>query len=115
MVIRQRATGSRSTAVDRAIQACRQYTKQEGDGAPKRGPASGHGWIQDLLRGLGSKYRQRWVGEQTDLFKHGRLVPVDPLVGKLAVAKTHNHDKRNVDMPMGRRNSGEHPGHLFGM
>src|SRR5277367_6158504 len=34
---------------------------------------------------------------------------------QLALAKTDNYNKRNVDVAMSRRNSGEHPRHLFGV
>jgi hypothetical protein len=37
---------------------------------PNRLLKSEHGWVEELLRGLGSKYRERWIYEQADLLEH---------------------------------------------
>src|ERR1700685_2740299 len=73
---------------------------------------SGYGWIQQLVCSLRSKYRERWVRKQTDLLEHRRLVPVNTLVCELAVAKSDDRDKWNLDPAAGWWNPREHPRHL---
>src|ERR1700693_3958270 len=73
---------------------------------------SGHGRIQQFACSLRSKYRERRVRKQTDLLEHRRLVPIDALVCELAVAKSDDNDKWNLDAAAGWWNSREHPRHL---
>jgi hypothetical protein len=69
-------------------------------------------WLDSqLVRSLRSKYRERWVRKQTDLLEHRRLIPVDALVCELAVAKSDNQDKWNLDAAAGWRK----PGSIYGI
>src|SRR5580658_2949970 len=74
---------------------------------------SGHGWVEELVRGFCTKYWKRRIGKQADLFEHRGLVPVDAFVRQFALAKAYHHDQRNLNAAMSRWNTGEHPGHLF--
>src|SRR5271156_1881483 len=74
---------------------------------------SGHGGIQELLRSLDSEYRKRWIREQTDLFEHRGLIPVDALVCQLSVAEADDNYERNFYAPMRWGHTREHPRHLF--
>jgi hypothetical protein len=46
--------------------------------------------------------------EEPDLHEHRGLIPVDVLVGDLAILESHHHDGRDPHPPAGRRDPGEH-------
>ena len=69
----------------------------------------------DLAGGFGAEDRQGGIGEEADLFQNGGLVPVNVLVGKLAIAKLDDRDQGYFDAPVGGGDAGEHPGNFLGM
>lgn len=71
--------------------------------------------IEDLASALDAHNGQRVGVKETDLDKHTRLVPVDALIGDLAIAEADNDDKRHLDPLASRGNARKHPVHLDGM
>src|SRR6478752_1105422 len=69
--------------------------------------------LDNFAGGLSSENRQRRVREQSDLFEHRSLVPVDMLMGNLAFPKFHNRNERYLDATIRGRDAGQHPGHLL--
>jgi hypothetical protein len=70
-------------------------------------------WVQDFAGAFHTNDGQRRVVQKPELFQDGGLVPIDVLVGEFAVAETNNRDQRHFDAAIGRRNSGQHPGHFL--
>src|SRR5437667_10223943 len=72
-------------------------------------------WIDNFAGGFDSENRERRVGEESDWFEHGGLVPVDVLMRQFAVPKSHDGHQWYLDMTMRGRDTGQHPGHLLGV
>src|SRR6266436_4250433 len=68
--------------------------------------------IQNLPGGLRARHGQGGWVEKTELNEHGRLIPVDVLVGELPVAELNDDDKGDFHPLAGWRHAREHPLHL---
>src|SRR5712692_10014445 len=69
--------------------------------------------IHDLPGRLYSRDRQFGRAEKPELDQDGGLIPVDMLVGQLAVSKVDDHHQRDLDSPAGGRHARQHPFHLY--
>ena len=71
------------------------------------------GPINHFAGGSHSEDRKFWIFEETNLFEHRGLVPVDALGSQLTFPEFHNRNQRNFHVPMGGSDARQHPGHLL--
>src|SRR6516164_5940145 len=65
--------------------------------------------IDELLRGLDTGDWQAVARQQSDLYQHGCLVPIDMLVVQLSAPEANNGYERNLDIVTRRRHTRQHP------
>jgi len=68
--------------------------------------------IDDFARSLDPSYGHFCSIDQSDLRKHGGLVPVNVFPHDLSVFELDNNDNRGFDSPAGGLYAGKHPRHL---
>jgi len=77
-----------------------------------RAPHQRIGWqprVEHLARAVGAADREPLWVDQPQLCEDRGLIPVDVLMGELAVAEMHDDDQRHLDPSAGRCYPRQHP------